>query len=208
MRLIPDTRGGMLWRFVLGALVVIAFTAATTAVAGLLQFKQFTVYLSLSPPIKNAAVTVANPGKPQTLLLIGSDHRAGEAFNQANTDTMMLVRLNPDSSTINLLSVPRDLKVQIPESGGLTTDKLNAAYSIGGPNLLLKVLRQQVFPGLHVNHIIDVNFSGFSDLVNAIGCVYTDVDRRYYNLSAPGASDYASIDIQPGYQKLCGDNRR
>ena len=59
-----------------------------------------------------------------------------------------------------------------------------------------------MFPGLHVNHIIDVNFGGFEDLVNAIGCVYTDVDHRYYNNTA--YTDYSSIDIQPGYQKLCG----
>ena len=202
MRLIPDTRRGMLWRFALGALIVIAFTATTTAVAGLLQFKQFTDYLSLSPVIKNAAVSVADPGNPQTLLLIGSDHRAGEPFSAANTDTMMLVRLDPNSSTINVLSVPRDLKVQILEGGVMTTDKINSAYSIGGPNLLLKVLKQQVFPGLHVNHIIDVNFGGFEDLVDAIGCVYTDVDHRYYNNTA--YTDYSSIDIQPGYQKLCG----
>ncbi len=202
MRLIPDSRRGMLWRFALAALIVIAFTATTTAVAGLLQFKQFTDYLSLSPVIKNAAVSVADPGNPQTLLLIGSDHRAGEPFSAANTDTMMLVRLDPNSSTINVLSVPRDLKVQIEENGVMTTDKVNSAYSIGGPNLLLKVLKQQVFPGLHVNHIIDVNFGGFVDLVNAIGCVYADVDHRYYNNTA--YTDYSSIDIQPGYQKLCG----
>jgi polyisoprenyl-teichoic acid--peptidoglycan teichoic acid transferase len=202
LRFIPDSRRGMLWRFALGAVIIIAFTATTTAVAGLLQFKQFTDYLSLSPVIKNAAVSVADPGNPQTLLLIGSDHRAGEPFSAANTDTMMLVRLDPNSSTINVLSVPRDLKVQIPEGGVMTTDKLNSAYSIGGPNLLLKVLKQQVFPGLHVNHIIDVNFGGFEDLVNAIGCVYTDVDHRYYNNTA--YTDYSSIDIQPGYQKLCG----
>src|SRR5207302_5414908 len=110
-----------------------------------------------------------------------------------------------DSSTINVLSVPRDLRVQIPEGGGLHTDKLNSAYSVGGPNLLIKILRRQVFPGLRVNHIIDVNFSGFSDLVDAIGCVYTDVDHRYYNDTA--VTNYSSIDIQPGYQKLCGSNQ-
>jgi LCP family protein required for cell wall assembly len=192
----------MLLRFALGALIVVAFTATTTAVAGLLQFKQFTADLNLSPPIRNAQVTIANPGSPQTLLLIGSDHRAGEPFSSANTDTMMLVRLDPNSSTINVLSVPRDLKVQIPGPNGVFTGKLNATYSVGGPNLLLKVLRQQVFPDLHVNHIIDVNFGGFEDLVNAIGCVYTDVDRRYYNNTA--YTDYSSIDIQPGYQRLCG----
>ncbi len=199
MNLIPENRRGMLWRFAIGALIVIAFTAATTAVAGLLQFKQFAADLALSPSIKDANVTVADPGNPQTLLLIGSDHRIGEPFSAANTDTMMLVRLDPNSSTINVLSIPRDLKVDVPGHG---TFKLNATYSIGGPNLLIKVLKREVFPGLHVNHIIDVNFGGFEALVNAIGCVYTDVDHRYYNNTA--YTDYSSIDIQPGYQKLCG----
>jgi LCP family protein required for cell wall assembly len=205
MRLIPDSRRGMLWRFALGAVIVIAFTATTTAVAGLLTFKQIAGEIGISPSIKNAQVTVADPGHPQTLLLIGSDHRIGEPFSVAHTDTMMLVRMDPDSSTINVLSIPRDLKVQIPEHGYTVTDKINSAYSIGGPNLLIKVIRQQVFPGLHVNHIIDVNFGGFSDLVDAIGCVYTDVDHRYYNNTA--YTGYSSIDIQPGYQKLCGDNQ-
>jgi polyisoprenyl-teichoic acid--peptidoglycan teichoic acid transferase len=194
----------MLLRFALGALIVIAFAASTTAVAGLLQFKQIATYLSATPALPHANVTIPNPGSPQTILLIGSDHRAGEPFKNANTDTMMLVRLDPTSSTINLLSVPRDLKVQIPEGGALATDKLNAAYSIGGPNLLVKILQEQVFQGLKINHIVDVNFGGFEQLINAIGCVYTDVDHRYYNNTA--LTNYSSIDIQPGYQKLCGSD--
>jgi LCP family protein required for cell wall assembly len=205
VRLIPSTRWGMLWRFALAAFIVVGAASATTAVAGLLQFKQIAHYLSVTPALpKSTAVTIPNPGDPQTILLIGSDHRAGEPFRYSNTDTMMLVRIDPNSSTINLLSVPRDLKVQIPEGGGPATDKLNAAYSIGGDNLLVKILEQQVLPGLKVNHIIDVNFGGFEALVNSIGCVYTDVDHRYYNNTA--YTDYSSIDIQPGYQKLCGSD--
>jgi hypothetical protein len=61
-----------------------------------------------------------------------------------------------------------------------------------------------VFPDLQVNHIVDVNFGGFEALVNAIGCVYTDVDHRYYNNTA--YTDYSSIDLQPGYQRLCGSD--
>ena len=148
------------------------------------------------------SVSVPDPGSAQTILLVGSDHRAGTPFKDVNTDTMMLVRLDPTSSTINLLSVPRDLKVQIPEGGALVTGKLNAAYFYGGPNLLIKILQQQVFPGLKVNHVVDVSFGGFEQMVNAIGCVYTDVDHRYYNNTA--VTDYSSIDLQPGYQKLCG----
>ena len=199
MRLIPRSRAGALWRFGLAAALIIGFTATTTAVAGLLQFKQAASDLSVTPALAHAQVTIANPGQPQTLLLIGSDHRAGTSWNSANTDTMLLVRLDPSSSTINLLSLPRDLRVEIPSFG---TQRLNAAYSLGGPNLLLKTIRANLFPKLTVSHIVDVNFGGFKALVNAIGCVYTDVDHRYYNNTA--VSNYSSIDIEPGYQKLCG----
>ena len=50
--------------------------------------------------------------------------------------------------------------------------------------------------------MVDVGFGGFEKMINAIGCVYTDVDHRYYNNTA--VTDYSSIDLQPGYQKLCG----
>ncbi len=203
MRLIPSTRGGMLLRAVLAAVMVIGFAAATTAVAGLLQVRQITQYIDATPAFKaSTSVTVPDPGSPQTILLVGSDHRAGTPFRDVNTDTMMLVRLDPNSSTINLVSVPRDLKVQIPEGGALVTGKLNSAYLAGGPPLLIKILQQQIFPGLKVNHVVDVGFGGFEKMINAIGCVYTDVDHRYYNNTA--VTDYSSIDLQPGYQKLCG----
>jgi polyisoprenyl-teichoic acid--peptidoglycan teichoic acid transferase len=197
--LIPRTRGGSLWRFVLAAVLVIGCVAAATAVAGLLQFKQLAIDISGQPALPGARVTLPNPGQPQTILIIGSDHRAGEPFRAANTDTMLLVRLNGSSQTINVLSIPRDLEVQIP---GFGTAKLNAAYSDGGPNLLIKTIQQNVFSGLRVNHIVDINFGGFSALVNAIGCVYTDVDHRYYNNTL--YTNYSSIDVQAGYQKLCG----
>jgi polyisoprenyl-teichoic acid--peptidoglycan teichoic acid transferase len=203
VRLIPSSRGGMLLRFFFGAFLVIGFAAATTAVAGLLQVRQITQYIDATPAFKaSPQVTVPDPGSAQTILLVGSDHRAHTPFRDVNTDTMMLVRMDPASSTINLLSVPRDLKVEIPEGGALVTNKLNAAYFYGGPNLLIKILQQQVFPGLKVNHVVDVGFGGFEQMINAIGCVYTDVDHRYYNNTA--VTDYSSIDIQPGYQKLCG----
>ncbi len=201
MRLVPTTGRGTLGRFLIGAVIVIAFTAATTAVAGLLQFKQVANDIGLSPPLPHARVTIPDPGNAQTILVIGSDHRARDPFTAANTDTMLLVRMDPASSTINVLSIPRDLRVDIPGHG---TNKLNATYSVGGPNLLIRVLREQVFPGLQVNHIVDVNFGGFQALVNAIGCVYADVDHRYYNNTA--VTGYSSIDIQPGYQRLCGSD--
>jgi len=177
-----------------------------TAVAGLLQVSNLVHDITFGNNGVNVkGITLPKPGAPQTILLIGSDHRSGlTSFKKSNTDTMLLLRLNAASSTINVMSIPRDLQVEIP---GFGSDKINAAYSDGGYGLLIKTIKQNVFPDLHVNHIVDTNFGGFSDLVDAIGCVYSDVDRRYYNVSAPGPNNYSSIDIEPGYQKLCGHNQ-
>ncbi len=208
MSLIPTSGKGALGRFTMAAAIVIAFTAAATAVAGLLQFKQFAKEISGTAAIKHAPVTIPQPGDPQTLLIIGSDHRAHQPQNAANSDTMILVRLNASSSTINVMSVPRDLQVNIPTpGGGFQTAKMNASYPLGGPGLVVKTLQHAVFPRLKVNHIVDINFAGFKDLVNAMGCVYTDVDRRYFNQNiGTAATNYSSIDLQSGYQKLCGED--
>ena len=149
----------------------------------------------------SAILHLPTSGSAQTLLLVGSDHRAGEPYRSANTDAMLLVRIDPSAPTINVLSVPRDLEVRIP---GLGTGKVNAAYSAGGPALLLRILRTQVFPDLQVNHVIDFNFQGFSALVDAAGCVYGDIDHRYINVNDSPQSDYSGIDLQAGYQRLCG----
>jgi polyisoprenyl-teichoic acid--peptidoglycan teichoic acid transferase len=198
-RLIPRGRRGTAWRFLAAAVFVIGATAATTAVAGLLQVNTLVGDLNVGESLKTDQVTLPSPGKPQTILIVGSDHRAGQPYKDAQTDTMLLVRLNAASSTINVLSIPRDLQVTIP---GFGTSKINAAYEDGGPGLLIKTIRANVFPNLRVNHIVDVNFGGFAKLVNAIGCVYSDIDHRYYNNTV--YTGYSSIDIQPGYQKLCG----
>jgi polyisoprenyl-teichoic acid--peptidoglycan teichoic acid transferase len=197
---IPRSRFGMAWRFLLAGVLIIGAAAGATAVAGLLQVSNLVSDISVTPPLRSNQIQLPAPGKPQTILIIGSDHRASDpSFRDANTDTMLLVRLNSQSSTINVLSIPRDLQVRIP---GFGSDKINRAYQDGGPNLLIKTIRQNVFPDLKVNHIVDVNFGGFTDLVNAIGCVYSDVDHRYYNNTL--YTNYSSIDVQPGYEKLCG----
>jgi LCP family protein required for cell wall assembly len=206
--LIPSSGRGALGRFTIAAVIVIAFTAAATAVAGLLQFKQLGQDLGVTPAIQRAPVVIPQPGEPQTLLIIGSDHRAHQPQSAANSDTMILVRLNGSSDSINVMSVPRDLQVNIPmPGGGVQNAKINASYPAGGPSLVVKTLQSAVFPKLKVNHIVDINFAGFKDLVDAMGCVYTDVDRRYFNQNiGTAATNYSSIDLQSGYQKLCGEN--
>jgi LCP family protein required for cell wall assembly len=99
------------------------------------------------------------------------------------------------------MSIPRDLKVEIP---GYGTEKFNAAYTYGGPKLTLQVVKE--LTGLQINHVVNVDFLGFVRAVDAIGCVYVDVDRRYYhsNVGLPPSEQYSEINVKPGYQLLCG----
>ncbi|MFP5388182.1 MAG: LCP family protein, partial [Thermoleophilia bacterium] len=143
----------------------------------------------------------AGTGGAQTFLVIGSDKRANEEEDPGRSDTTMLVHLDPDKGLISMMSIPRDLKVEIP---GYGTGKFNEAYSYGGPKLTLQTVKQ--LTGLPINHVVNVDFLGFVRAVDAIGCVYTDVDRRYYhsNVGVPPAEQYSEINIKPGYQLLCG----
>jgi LCP family protein required for cell wall assembly len=206
MKLMPTTRFGVVWRGLVSFVVVVGCAAGATATAGLLQFKSIADVINIQKPLASKELTVPPPGAPQTLLLVGVDHRYHEGHTPGNTDTMMLVRVNDKSSTINMLSIPRDLQVTVPGHG---VEKVNAAYSEGGPDLLIKTIKANIFPNLKVNQLLLVDFSSFANLINAIGCVYVQADHRYYNHSigpADQTTDYSSIDIQPGYQKLCGGN--
>jgi polyisoprenyl-teichoic acid--peptidoglycan teichoic acid transferase len=196
---------------VLGCLIVVAAVAATIATGTLLEVKAFTDALHQSKQLKlGNELTTANAGGPQTLLLIGSDKRAKGAIDASgppHSDTMLLVRLDPNEPNTTMLSVPRDLKVTIhPDHRKPMTQKINAAYSLGGPKLAVKTVKQVL--GIKINHVIDINFLGFKTLVDYLGCIYVQVDRRYYhsNLGLAPSQTYSEINIEPGYQKLCGQD--
>jgi LCP family protein required for cell wall assembly len=200
------TRPGlqMAKRFGLGSLLVIFFTATAVASGLLLEVHQdVTVFAREATPIpgvKNVLDEVP-AGEPQTILLLGSDRRFGDGKgNPPRSDTIIVVRLDPDKNATAVMSLPRDLKVTIPGHG---TDKINGAYHVGGPKLTIKTVRALL--GIPINHVINVNFGGFARAVNRLGCVYADVDRRYFNDNARG-ENYATIDLKPGYQKLCGQD--
>jgi polyisoprenyl-teichoic acid--peptidoglycan teichoic acid transferase len=192
-------RPGIWKRLLLGALLVVFATATATAVAAFHEIDRVVDALELGPELRlGPELAETDPGEPQTLMLLGSDRRPRnnqEGAAGARSDTIMLVRLDPKKDAIALMSLPRDLKVEIPGHG---TDKINMAYEFGGPRLTLKTVKR--LTGLSVNHVINVNFRGFWRAVNAIGCVYADIDRRYYNASA----EYTYINLEPGYQRLCG----
>jgi LCP family protein required for cell wall assembly len=198
--------GFPLWlRFITACFVIIAAIAGATSASLILYLSDIANALRTSDigrAVKNELAAIPDSGA-QTILILGSDKRNQEISGKYGlSDTTMLLRLDPDRNAIALLSLPRDLKVQIP---GVGTDKLNAAYSLGGPKLTLQTVKQ--LTGLQVNHLVNVDFTGFARAVNAIGCVYVDVDQRYFHQNVQNgtsADDYAEINLQPGYQALCG----
>jgi polyisoprenyl-teichoic acid--peptidoglycan teichoic acid transferase len=136
----------------------------------------------------------------QTILLIGSDHRwTGQ--NGARSDTVMLVRVDPKRKRIRLLSIPRDLYVAIPGHGH---DRVNEAFNRGGERLLTRTVREAL--GVRIDHFVEVDFGGFRRLVDDLGGIWVPVDQRYFNENVGTfATNYASIDLRPGYQKLTGE---
>ncbi len=191
-------RPGLWKRLLLGAFLCIFAAAGATAVAAFHEIDKVVDALRPTLRLGKDKLAVSDPGKPQTLLILGSDRRPrnnAEGAGGARSDTIMLVRLAPDKAATAILSLPRDLRVEIP---GIGTEKINAAYDHGGPELTLDTVK--AVTGLPINHVINVHFSGFWRAVNAVGCVYADIDRRYYNDSA----EYAFIDVQAGYQRMCG----
>jgi len=197
-------------RFAAGIVAVVVLAGGATATAGLLEVQNIVDDLNLGHSIKagKGVITPAEAGAPQTILVLGSDKRyRSNGPRDARSDTIMLLRLNADAPGTTVLNIPRDLKVNIPRGHGVVqTDKINAAYAVGGPVLTAKVVKRLL--GIRINHIINVNFGGFRRAIDYLGCVYADIDRRYFNDNAGVAPSqgYATINIQPGYQKLCGQD--
>jgi LCP family protein required for cell wall assembly len=142
------------------------------------------------------------PGEATTALVLGYDKRAGaEAGETGHSDTLMLVRADPDLETVTMLSFPRDLLVEIRgcENRGPWVSRINNAYGECGSAAAIETVRH--LTGVPINFLVTVNFRGFKQVVSHMGGVWVDVDRRYYN---PPGTGYAAIDLMPGYQKLSG----
>lgn len=128
------------------------------------------------------------------ILLLGCDKRP-EAGEESRSDTVMLVHVDSDQNYLSLLSLPRDLRVEIPEHG---TGKLNDAYSIGGWELTATTV--EILTNVEIDEYVEVDFQAFRDITDALGGVYIDIDRRYYNDNP----EFELIKISPGYQLLDG----
>jgi LCP family protein required for cell wall assembly len=211
----PRPGRGVLIRALLAGILTISLSATAVASAVLLEIddvvSEFTGPEEGRTTIDIPEVTRAEAGDPRTFLILGTDERYGDRKLKIKprSDTILLARVDPDSNRIAVMSIPRDLKVKIPGAG---TDKINAAYEIGGPRKTVATIKRlfedatgKDFP---INNVVSVSFGGFRRAVNYVGGVYVDIDRRYYNDNTTAAygQDYATIDVEPGYQRLKGQD--
>ncbi len=138
-------------------------------------------------------------GGSLTFLLVGSDSREGlddltnfGAVGGARGDVIMLVKLDPQTSNARILSIPRDLWVEIPGHG---SNRINAAYAFGGPSLMVETIQQNL--GVAVHHYVEIDFVGFREMVDEMGGI---------KISFPNAARDANsgLDVGAGTERLDG----
>ena len=225
-----DEHAPTLWwsmwkRFLLAGVLIVALSAGATATVALntvsgIAEEVFPKLSQINAP--SSLVTPEYNEGSETFLVLGTDRREGsvdaiDRTNPPHSDTILLVRFDPAQGQTSVLSIPRDLMVNITTPSGQVygNEKINAAYTIGsklggtrgGMLLAAETIKKEVFPGLTLNAIVDVNFKGFIRVVDSLGCAYVNVDHHYFNQNVGSAeTNYTSINLQPGYQKLCYEN--
>jgi LCP family protein required for cell wall assembly len=167
----------------LGAVLLIAVLGA----AGIYEYANYQ-FNQIKKIHSKHLVAQAPPGQPFTLLFVGSDSRSFVNDNNATqvnafgttadaggqrSDVTMVARFVPATKTVTVLSIPRDLWVNIPgnDNGISGMNRINAAFD-GGPDLLIETIEQDL--GIPINHYVAVGFPGFSGMVNALGGITMD----------------------------------
>ena len=129
------------------------------------------------------------------ILVMGVDERKDDV---GRSDTLMVFMIDPKSEKVEIISVPRDTLVKIPGRGW---DKINHAYAYGGHELTRATVED--FLGIKINHYVLIDVQGFKGIVDAIGGVDINVEKRMY-YEDPWDDDPLVIDFRPGMQHMDG----
>ncbi|HEY7197770.1 MAG TPA: LCP family protein [Gaiellaceae bacterium] len=165
------------WRWVVGVILLVILFFVVWAVLGYLAFKGGVEDANARLPKSAERALTPQDGaiwtNPTNVLVLGADVGIGKGrTGNGRSDSMLLIHTDPDHHRLAQLSIPRDLRVTIPGHG---EDKINAAYSYGGPALAIRTVKN--LTGIPVNHVILVNFRSFDDVVDALGGVTVDVKK-------------------------------
>ena len=189
-----------------GGLLATVVMLAAALVGGIyLFFHESVAAVQATPEIKLAQkqLDVAPPGRPAVALVIGYDHRPEDQGLPARSDTVMLLRADPETDSISMLSFPRDLQVEVRCPGGSFVGRINSAFAECREQGTVETVK--ALTGVPINYLVTVNFRGFREIVDRLDGVWMDVDRRYFNDNDGRTyGTYATIDLEPGYQRLNG----
>lgn len=133
---------------------------------------------------------------PVNILFLGSDQRPGEP---ARADTLLLMRVDGQDKTISQLSIPRDTLADIP---GYGEGKINSAYAYGGPALQIQAIED--LTGIPINHYVELDFSGFPDIVDGLGGVQIDVPKTI-DSQYPEGLEWTQVHFDQGPQEMDGE---
>ena len=145
----------------------------------------------------NGGDEIIRPDNVKYVMVMGVDRRADDV---GRSDTLMVAALDMDTSKAALLSIPRDTRVAIEDNG---YDKINHAYAFGGHSLTQKTVENLL--GVSMDHYILVDTKAFSRIIDAIGGVDLNVEKRMYYEDPWDDNGGLVIDLYPGEQHLDGD---
>ena len=199
----PRARGGMFMRFLIGSAIVVALTAVADRDRGAARGRQSSSTRSTrAPTIKGSISSVDHRATTRASRRRSccsaptSASRTPATGDRPRSDTMMLIRLDPDEQATTVLSIPRDLKVDIP--GARHRQDQRRRTTVGGPQLALKTVKELLDSASRQDQPRHQRqLPRLPAAVNALGCVYVDVDRRYYTQPRPAATGYARSTSSP-----------
>lgn len=193
----PSARSGLPRWFKITTITLLV--VANLVVLGFIWLVQTGSNLLSGAETADVAALDATTGDARTFVIVGSDTREGledlTNFGSAGgsrSDVVILSRLDPETGTALMLSIPRDLRVDIPGHG---TNKINAAYAFGGPSLLVETLKANL--DVEVNHYVEMDFVGFQALVD-------EVDGIEMSFPYPARDVKSGLNVDAGQQVLDG----
>jgi LCP family protein required for cell wall assembly len=141
--------------------------------------------------------------RPVNILVMGIDEVPGANENSKDiftgrTDTLLLVRVNPQDGTVNVMSIPRDTRVQIP---GYGMEKINQANVEGGPELVAQTIAYNL-GNIQIDRYVRVSTGAFREIVDLVGGIEVNVPKR---MEYTDHTQKLYIDLYPGWQTLNGD---
>lgn len=185
---------------IISVAVVLTVLIGAVALAGALYIRNLDNRLSIGKDVRQSLQkpddadtgSGAASEKPFYMMLVGSDARSGN--ENGRSDSLMLARVDPGSHRLDIVSIPRDMQVNIKGVDGV--QKINAAYSYGGAALAISTVSE--FAGVPISHYVEVNFANMTGLVDHLGGITVNVPESF-------SGGNSGLSLKAGEQTLNGE---